>query len=146
MFYRNLERNKPGAVDLDSPLWGAMSTPPPSSGGHRRSEILLPRCLFAAGLSLVTGAEASRWIPHQPSTRLVMFTRDLVVSAHFSARFNSTRRLWGLKLPGREVFANLWFGESCAQNNYSDFNLQPADLQGRRFLVKWQLMGFYPQA
>jgi hypothetical protein len=44
------------------------------------------------------------------------------------------------------VFANLWFGESCAQNNNSDLNLQPTDLQGRGFLVRWQLMGLYPKA
>lgn len=142
-----------GTVDRNYPLWEAtcwLQSPPPfpppqlfrSSWGQRLS---FPRCLLVLGLSLVTGTEASCQIPHQSSTSLVIFTRDLVVSAHFSARFNSTSLLRGLKLPGREVFANLRFGESSAQNN-SDLNLQPVDLQGRGFLVRRQLMGLYSKA
>lgn len=111
-----------------------------------RSESLLPQVPLRGWALPGDGGRGILLTPTPAITSLVIFTGDLVVSAHFSVRFNSTRLLRGLELPGREVFANLRFGESCAQNNNSDLNLQPADLQGRGFLVRWQLMGLYSKA
>lgn len=58
VLHRNLERNKPGPLDLDSPF-GMPSLPLPWLWGSPES-VLLPSASFMAGLSLVTGAEASR--------------------------------------------------------------------------------------